>query len=109
MPISRTLKLSTGDGLDLRRRLEGVQVGAVADERAADRDVVEKQAALVDTAVGDVPEAQQDVCPAYADRSNVCGSKPVGGAVEGRPERRRRPYGRRRSRVARAAVGGDLM
>ena len=55
--------------VDLVGESNGVQAGAVADQRAADGDVVEQQAALVDAAVADVAEAEQDVCPAYADRS----------------------------------------
>ena len=49
-----------GRRVDLGGRLERVEARPVADERAADRDVVDEQAALVDPAVADVAEGEQD-------------------------------------------------
>ena len=96
-PTSRTFQLWTVDRVDLGGRLERREARPVADQRAADGDVVDEQAALVHAAVADVAEARAGRSCRRTPTGRSCAARSRSSCRSGRARAARRRSCRRGS------------
>src|SRR6476469_9598415 len=72
--------------VDLTGRVERVQTRTVADQRAADGDVIEQPATLIHSAITDVAEAEKHILAGVGGYIVVMRLEAVGRTIDSRPQ-----------------------